>query len=86
MIKLARGAGAGGRCRALRQKIRIGRRNAAPARLRKLLATLVRANRAIGDDCFRGRIDVSRFAFRRESGRAMGGAVNSFGANARGRS
>src|SRR3954452_24516197 len=58
MIRLARGAGLDVVPAPLGQKIRIGRRNARAGEVEELLATLVRANRAI-DDSSRGRIDVS---------------------------
>src|SRR6266850_7256424 len=58
MIKLARGAGLDVVPAPLGQKIRIGRRNARAGEVEELLATLVRANRAI-DDASRGRVDVS---------------------------
>ncbi len=58
MIKLARGAGLEVVPAPLGQKIRIGRRNARAGEVEELLATLVRANRAI-DDASRGRLDVS---------------------------
>jgi monoamine oxidase len=58
MIKLARGAGLEVGPAPLGQKIRIGRRNARAGEVEELLATLVRANRAI-DDASRGRADVS---------------------------
>jgi monoamine oxidase len=58
MIRLARGAGLDVGPAPLGQKIRIGRRNARPGEVEELLATLVRANRAI-DDASRGRADVS---------------------------
>jgi monoamine oxidase len=58
MIKLARGAGLDVGPAPLGQKIRVGRRNARAGEVEELLATLVRANRAI-DDASRGRIDVS---------------------------
>jgi monoamine oxidase len=58
MIKLARGAGLDVGPAPLGQKIRIGRRNARAGEVEELLATLVRANRAI-DDGSRGRVDVS---------------------------
>jgi monoamine oxidase len=58
MIKLARGAGLEVGPAPLGQKIRIGRRNARAGEVEELLATLVRANRAI-DDASRGRVDVS---------------------------
>jgi monoamine oxidase len=57
MIKLARGAGLDVVPAPLGQKIRIGRRNARAGEVEELLATLVRANRAI-DDASRGRVDV----------------------------
>jgi monoamine oxidase len=58
MIKLARGAGLEVVPAPLGQKIRIGRRNARAGEVEELLATLVRANRAI-DDASRGRVDIS---------------------------
>jgi monoamine oxidase len=58
MIRLARGAGLDVGPAPLGQKIRIGRRNARAGEVEELLATLVRANRAI-DDAARGRGDVS---------------------------
>jgi monoamine oxidase len=58
MIKLARGAGLDVVPAPLGQKIRIGRRNARAGEVEELLATLVRANRAI-DDSSRGKVDVS---------------------------
>lgn len=58
MIKLARGAGLELVPAPLGQKIRIGRRNARAGEVEDLLATLVRANRAI-DDASRGKADVS---------------------------
>jgi monoamine oxidase len=58
MIKLARSAGLEVVPAPLGQKIRIGRRNARAGEVEDLLATLVRANRAI-DDASRGKIDVS---------------------------
>jgi monoamine oxidase len=57
MIKLARGAGLEIGPAPLGQKIRIGRRNARAGEVEELLATLVRANRAI-DDASRGKVDV----------------------------
>jgi monoamine oxidase len=58
MIKLARGAGLDVGPAPLGQKIRVGRRNARAGEVEELLATLVRANRAI-DDASRGKADVS---------------------------
>jgi monoamine oxidase len=58
MIKLARAAGIEITTAPSGQKIRIGRRNARAGEVEELLATLVRANRAI-DDASRGRVDVS---------------------------
>ncbi|HEV7599203.1 MAG TPA: FAD-dependent oxidoreductase [Bradyrhizobium sp.] len=58
MIKLARGVGLELVPAPLGQKIRIGRRNARAGEVEDLLATLVRANRAI-DDASRGKADVS---------------------------
>jgi monoamine oxidase len=58
MIRLARGTGLDVVPAPLGQKIRIGRRNARAGEVEELLATLVRANRAI-DDASRGKGDVS---------------------------
>src|SRR4051812_13738471 len=58
MIRLARGVGLDVGPAPLGQKIRIGRRHARAGEVEELLATLVRANRAI-DDASRGRVDVS---------------------------
>jgi monoamine oxidase len=58
MIRLARGAGLDVVPTPLGQKIRIGRRNARAGEVEELLATMVRANRAI-DDASRGKVDVS---------------------------
>ncbi|HEV7877755.1 flavin monoamine oxidase family protein [Bradyrhizobium sp.] len=58
MIRLARGVGLELVPAPLGQKIRIGRRNARAGEVEELLATLVRANRAI-DDASRGKADVS---------------------------
>src|ERR1700730_14598997 len=58
MIRLAAGGGLAVVPALLGQKIRIGRRNARAGEVEELLATLVRANRAI-DDSSRGRVDVS---------------------------
>jgi monoamine oxidase len=58
MVRLARSAGLDVVPAPLGQKIRIGRRNARAGEVEELLATLVRANRAI-DDASRGRLDVS---------------------------
>jgi monoamine oxidase len=58
MIRLARGAGLEIGPAPLGQKIRVGRRNARAGEVEELLATLVRANRAI-DDASRGRVDAS---------------------------
>jgi monoamine oxidase len=58
LIRLARGAGLDVGPAPLGQKIRIGRRSARAGEVEELLATLVRANRAI-DDASRGRVDVS---------------------------
>ena len=57
MIRLARGAGLDVVPAPLGQKIRIGRRNARAGEVEEMLATLVRANRAI-DDSSRGKVDV----------------------------
>jgi monoamine oxidase len=58
MIRLARGVGLDVVPAPLGQKIRIGRRNARAGEVEELLATLVRANRAI-DDSSRGKADAS---------------------------
>src|SRR6195952_2951103 len=58
MVRLARAAGLDVVPAPLGQKIRIGRRNARAGEVEELLATLVRANRAI-DDASRGKVDVS---------------------------
>ncbi len=58
IVKLARGAGLDVVPAPLGQKIRIGRRNARAGEVEELLATLVRANRAI-DDASRGRLDMA---------------------------
>ncbi len=58
LIRLARGVGLDVGAAPLGQKIRIGRRNARAGEVEELLATLVRANRAI-DDASRGKADVS---------------------------
>jgi monoamine oxidase len=58
MIKLARSAGLEVGPAPLGQKIRIGRRNARAGEVEELLATLVRANRAI-DDASRGKLDMA---------------------------
>jgi monoamine oxidase len=58
MVRLARAAGMDVVPAPLGQKTRIGRRNARPGEVEELLATLVRANRAI-DDASRGKADVS---------------------------
>jgi monoamine oxidase len=56
MIRLARGAGLDINPAPTGQKIRIGRRNARAGEVEEMLATVVRANRAI-DDAARGRLD-----------------------------
>ncbi len=58
MVRLARGAGLEMVPAPAGQRIRIGRRNARAGETEELLATLVRANRAI-DDASRARADVS---------------------------
>src|SRR5882757_9831576 len=85
MIKLARGAGLDVVAAPLGQKIRIGRRNARAGEVEELLATLVRANRAI-DDASRGRIDVScASALPKDLGDWAGAVEFLFGANATGK-
>ena len=56
MIKLARGAGLEVASTPPSQKLRIGRRNARPGETEDLLATVVRANRAIDEAARRGDI------------------------------
>src|ERR1700712_4719034 len=58
MVRLARAAGLDVVPAPLGQKIRIGRRNARAGEVEELLATMVRANRAI-DDAARGRLDMA---------------------------
>jgi monoamine oxidase len=58
MVRLARGAGLEINPAPTGQKIRIGRRNARAGEVEELLATVVRANRAI-DDAARGRLDTA---------------------------
>jgi monoamine oxidase len=85
MIRLARGAGLDVVPAPLGQKIRIGRRNARAGEVEELLATLVRANRAI-DDASRGRIDVScASVLPKELGDWAGTVEFLFGANATGK-
>jgi monoamine oxidase len=85
MIKLARGAGLDVVPAPLGQKIRIGRRNARAGEVEELLATLVRANRAI-DDFSRGRIDVScASALPKDLGDWAATVEFLFGANATGK-
>jgi monoamine oxidase len=84
-IKLARGAGLDVVPAPLGQKIRIGRRNARAGEVEELLATLVRANRAI-DDASRGRADVScAAALPRDLGDWAGTIEFLLGANATGK-
>jgi monoamine oxidase len=85
MIRLARGAGLDVVPAPLGQKIRIGRRNARASEVEELLATLVRANRAI-DDASRGRVDVScAAALPKELGDWAGTVEFLLGANATGK-
>ncbi|MHB8270781.1 flavin monoamine oxidase family protein [Bradyrhizobium sp.] len=85
MIRLARGAGLDVVPAPLGQKIRIGRRNARASEVEELLATLVRANRAI-DDASRGRVDVScAAALPKELGDWAGAVEFLLGANATGK-
>jgi monoamine oxidase len=85
MVKLARGAGLDVVPAPLGQKIRIGRRNARAGEVEELLATLVRANRAI-DDASRGRADVScASALPRDLGDWAGTIEFLLGANATGK-
>src|SRR5436305_4815871 len=58
MVRLARRAGLELGPAPPGQKIRVGRRNARAGEVEQMLATLVRANRAI-DDASRGRLDMS---------------------------
>src|SRR5258707_6468767 len=85
MVKLARGAGLDVVPAPLGQKIRIGRRNARAGEVEELLATLVRANRAI-DDASRGRADVScASVLPKDLGDWAGTAEFVLGANATGK-
>src|SRR5258707_6860658 len=85
MIRLARGAGLDVVPAPLGQKIRIGRRNARAGEVEELLATLVRANRAI-DDASRGRVDVScASALPKDLGDWAATVEFLFGANATGK-
>jgi monoamine oxidase len=85
MIRLARGAGLDVAPAPLGQKIRIGRRNARAGEVEELLATLVRANRAI-DDASRGKADVScASALPKDLGDWAGTVEFLFGANATGK-
>jgi monoamine oxidase len=85
MIRLARGAGLDVVPAPLGQKIRIGRRNARAGEVEELLATLVRANRAI-DDASRGKVDVScASALPKDLGDWAGTVEFLFGANATGK-
>jgi monoamine oxidase len=85
IIRLARGAGLDVVPAPLGQKIRIGRRNARAGEVEELLATLVRANRAI-DDASRGRADVScASALPRDLGDWAGTIEFLLGANATGK-
>src|SRR4051812_1093065 len=58
MARLARGAGLELNPAPMGQKIRIGRRNARAGEVEEMLATLVRANRAL-DEASRGRLDMA---------------------------
>jgi monoamine oxidase len=85
MIRLARGAGLDVVPAPLGQKIRIGRRNARAGEVEELLATLVRANRAI-DDASRGKADVScASVLPKDMGDWAGTVEFLFGANATGK-
>ena len=85
MIKLALGAGLELGPAPLGQKIRIGRRNARAGEIEQLLATLVRANRAL-DDASRGKADVScASALPKELGDWAGTIEFLLGANATGK-
>jgi monoamine oxidase len=85
MIRLARGAGLDVVPAPLGQKIRVGRRNARAGEVEELLATLVRANRAI-DDASRGKVDVScASALPKELGDWAGTVEFLLGANATGK-
>ncbi len=85
MIRLARGAGLDVVPAPPGQKIRIGRRNARAGEVEELLATLVRANRAI-DDSSRGRVDVScASALPKDLGDWAGTVEFLLGANATGK-
>jgi monoamine oxidase len=85
IIRLARGTGLDVVPAPLGQKIRIGRRNARAGEVEELLATLVRANRAI-DDASRGKADVScASALPRDLGDWAGTIEFLLGANAAGK-
>jgi len=85
MIRLTRSAGLEVVPAPLGQKIRVGRRNARAGEVEELLATLVRANRAI-DDASRGKIDVScAAALPKELGDWAGTIEFLLGANATGK-
>jgi monoamine oxidase len=85
MIRLARGAGMDVVPAPLGQKIRVGRRNARAGEVEELLATLVRANRAI-DDASRGKADVScASALPKDPGDWAGTVEFLLGANATGK-
>jgi monoamine oxidase len=85
MIKLARGAGLEVGPAPLGQKTRVGRRNARAGEVEQLLATLVRANRAI-DDASRGKADVScASALPKDMGDWAGTVEFLLGANATGK-
>jgi monoamine oxidase len=85
MIRLARGAGLDVAPAPIGQKIRVGRRNARAGEVEQLLATLVRANRAI-DDASRGKTDVScAAALPKDLGDWAATVEFLFGANATGK-
>ncbi len=85
MVKLARDAGLEVVPAPLGQKIRVGRRNARAGEVEELLATLVRANRAI-DDASRGKSDVSSAsALPKDMGDWSGTIEFLLGANATGK-
>jgi monoamine oxidase len=85
LARLARGVGLELDPAPLGQKIRIGRRNARAGEVEELLATMVRANRAI-DDAARGRLDMScATALPKDLGDWAGTVEFLLGANATGK-
>jgi len=85
MIRLARAAGLDVGPAPIGQKIRVGRRNARAGEVEQLLATLVRANRAI-DDASHGKADVScAAALPKDLGDWAATVEFLFGANATGK-